>query len=116
MCANTQSAFIKRIARCEKQINKQRQTSLRETAGFDFRAKAFNNTILFHAVSSAGTCGGVTAIAADSKILPLKLPRKFGYSQKSVQSKGADFCFSLVSFGGFQYTITYSKRSYAREV
>ena len=38
MCANTQSAFIKRIARCEKQINKQKATSLRETAGFDFRA------------------------------------------------------------------------------
>ena len=98
MCANTQSAFIKRIARCEKQINKQKSVSLRETAGFDFRAKAFNNTILFHAVSSAGTCGVVTAIDADSKILPLKLPRKFGYSQKSVLSKGADFCFSLVSF------------------
>ena len=32
-CANTQSAFIKRIARCEKQINKQKATSLRETAG-----------------------------------------------------------------------------------
>ena len=58
MCANTQLAFIKRIVRCEKQINKQKATSLRETAGFDFRAKAFNNTILFHAVSSAGTCGG----------------------------------------------------------
>ena len=38
MCANTQSASIKRIVRCEKQINKQKATSLRETAGSDFLA------------------------------------------------------------------------------